>query len=1671
MGEYIIANINIMEEYTFVDNNFLQVVYHALGTHFPSLIEKELKLLSKYTCDIIDIISIKFNFDRNNKNIYLNRLQQNNNQDIITVSLLMLPFIDDKINRKYIRTFDDIINLKKGYKCDINKCSPKYTFSNYQYDHCDIDNKKEIEYDYKILENNYELLKSTIDTVSNKLYVNWINIRPFSLDDFKDSYLFENTQTYFDKNRIVYWDSYDKTDKKKYVNGRNYDGLFIGDMYDTLTNNMYRDVIPYKWLIFDFEYDNKWYPNILILNKMIGLSDCIKDIKWNNLDNSKRQEYYTNWSNIINNVKNVIDTGTIDMVKYMLIFFATTYKKTHLIENYGNIFSDLMDILSKQREKEDKYGLENETKMMDKISLQIILNILDNLDFSYIYDFLADTLFDFRKGWFGKKLIDDNLNIISFGKYDSEYSKGLKIKMYYNYAKSLCHEEIGDDYVMYSNLWRGLDKNQRNKIVNRLNNFESFFNISGYLRKIESDITNEQILNLIRKDIVTCIFENMIYNGLLSYLSPNKYLTDETLLHPLSQIKNRNAQISKILKKDLLNDKWKNTFSYLTNDKYDNLPERTVKGEKKKKKYLEIFSEKIPRAWALLYAMDWMSQITCYHKYLNSRVLFITGATGVGKTSQLPKLILYSLKMIDKKSKGRVACTVPRRDLAYSTAVGISTTLGVPIDEYVPGRKNNVKSPNYIVQYKHQLGKHYLETNRHLILRLMTDGTLYQEIRNNPLMKRKFKSMSSDGKYELSQKNVYDVIIIDEAHEHNINMDLILTLMKTTLYYNNDIRLIIMSATMDSDEPSYRRFYRPINNNRLYPLNQIIPEYGIDRNTIDKRVHLSPPGKTTRYEVTDIYVPELSDIDIVLKILNTTQSGNILLFKLGVPDIRKSIKEINNRTLDNIIALPYHGQMTSKKQEFVRDINKTLSSYIYGKHVIFDTDIDEDNVIKVPKGTYTRCIIVATNIAEASVTFSGLKFVVETGLQKTSIFNYKTKIETLKIIPISEQSRLQRRGRVGRDSDGTVYYNYKKGDKERVLPNYDISVQNIYLHIYDLLIKDTNNPKLLSKWDPHKTEYLDEYFSDFNEILKEQYYYFGSFYSYDLDDKDRYEQLAKVGGYELETIIDKNGSFYIFHPEELNINRNIFGDIIGIKNVSHIEFKIKDGRGIVISDKIKSFFEILGDMMLLIDIPDNKNPDETKYIKTNYGETMLKMHEKIKFEKFSDSISALYSLKLGQLKDLISIFALSESSRYNIDFMRTKDISFLEFKRTYSIDGKGDLHLINNIANQVINFVNLNIVDIDKTTDYSRITYNVEEEMVNEKKKFYANPSKVNDKYIDLFVEMQYFGILENTIDISEKEYEMISRKDSVPTIIKTILKKDYQKFENWCEGRYLNAKTMKRFLYLYIDILSRFGKIFGNIIDDDEINDMGEMGEIGSDTSIKNALSNINIDLKYEQNILIPFLYGYIYNTGKALPGTEFYIPIASPSPENIAEVLKNRYGTKIITSAKLQDYIFYLNYDSREGNVISIIEDVSPQIIQSCMISLLPSKLESIYPLRGNRIEKLLKMFGKTEFNMSLQNGYIESINRIYKDMMINYSGSLLKSLYKNNMESMSDENKKYFGRLLQKKLNIEKKIQTENGKYLSGGANGVNSMNYISRKNKIEENVIFETKFMNYIIKNQK
>ena len=513
-------------------------------------------------------------------------------------------------------------------------------------------------------------------------------------------------------------------------------------------------------------------------------------------------------------------------------------------------------------------------------------------------------------------------------------------------------------------------------------------------------------------------------------------------------------------------------------------------------------------------------------------------------------------------------------------------------------------------------------------MRFVTDGTLLEEVKKLPFLTR---AINKRGLFDKDQKKIswvkeytadlrYDVVIVDEAHEHNTNMDLILTLVRESCYTNNRLKLVIISATMEDDEPIYRRFYRKINDNRAYPLSSMIAFNGLDRANMDRRIDISKPRATTQFKVKDHFLFEMVDegilskqdadninegnfvdwgIKVTVSVLKRTDKGHLLLFMTGRADIDKSVEEINKQTPSNIICFAYRGELTESERDFVTKINENLPTFTGPKKI---------NGQSVPSGTYDRAVIIATNAAEASITVSGLMYVVDTGYAKVNIYDPITQISSLVTMMISFTSSRQRRGRVGRTAPGDVYYLY---NEEKVRDNrtaYKIADENIRDTLVDLLKlepsdypiitmeNDVNNLKLLnkisklseSKSNSNEQFVLERVFKNLGiyfQIIIKQYMLLEE--SESLDDYEKFYTYYGVGscsdkritdyqsseyltlnhddyhyqkdelvhsrchtGFDTDILEDPTSklSFYIIHPDENIICRNPFtGMMISIK--------------------------------------------------------------------------------------------------------------------------------------------------------------------------------------------------------------------------------------------------------------------------------------------------------------------------------------------------------------------------------------------------------------------------------------------------------------------------------------------------------------------------------------------
>ncbi|KAJ2964476.1 hypothetical protein NQZ79_g615 [Umbelopsis isabellina] len=343
------------------------------------------------------------------------------------------------------------------------------------------------------------------------------------------------------------------------------------------------------------------------------------------------------------------------------------------------------------------------------------------------------------------------------------------------------------------------------------------------------------------------------------------------------------------------------------------------------------------------------------------QTLVVVGQTGCGKTTQLPQY----LEEAGWAAEGRkIACTQPRRVAATTVAQRVAEEIGGKLGDKV----------GYTIRFEDV-------TSENTRIKYMTDGMLFRETLIDPLLKD------------------YSVIMIDEAHERSLYTDILLGVLKKYVIFVDltyriqkkrpDLRLIISSATLDAEE-----FYDFFNSNTT-------KDKAKDTATI-----ISLEGRM--YPVDVLYTTEpVNDyvekaIQTVFDIHTKEPNGDILIFMTGREEIDRVVSEISDRasTLPQkalgITPLPIYAGLTTEEQ--ARIFEPTQHGF--------------------------RKVIVATNIAEASITIDGVVYVIDCGFVKLRAYNPKTGMESLTVAPISKASAKQRAGRAGRVKPGKCYRLY-----------------------------------------------------------------------------------------------------------------------------------------------------------------------------------------------------------------------------------------------------------------------------------------------------------------------------------------------------------------------------------------------------------------------------------------------------------------------------------------------------------------------------------------------------------------------------------------------------------------------------------------------------------------------
>ncbi|WP_354673319.1 ATP-dependent RNA helicase HrpA, partial [Cupriavidus alkaliphilus] len=343
---------------------------------------------------------------------------------------------------------------------------------------------------------------------------------------------------------------------------------------------------------------------------------------------------------------------------------------------------------------------------------------------------------------------------------------------------------------------------------------------------------------------------------------------------------------------------------------------------------------------------------------LANQVVIVSGETGSGKTTQLPKICLSIGRGPGQMSGGLIGHTQPRRIAATSTAKRIAQELGTPLGEHV----------GYQVRFNDTMSSG-------ASVKLMTDGILLAETQNDPLLR------------------AYDTLIIDEAHERSLNIDFLIGYLRQILPKRPDLKVIITSATIDAqrfaqhfatgDKPA------PVIevSGRLYPVE-------VRYRPIADDAPAAGAPRSPQARERDLYDGIVDAVDELCR----AGPGDVLVFLPGEREIREAAEALRKHHPPHTEILPLFARLSVQEQE------------------------------RVFKPSNARRIVLATNVAETSLTVPGIRYVVDTGLARVKRYSYRNKVEQLQVEAISQAAANQRAGRCGRVANGICIRLYEESD-------------------------------------------------------------------------------------------------------------------------------------------------------------------------------------------------------------------------------------------------------------------------------------------------------------------------------------------------------------------------------------------------------------------------------------------------------------------------------------------------------------------------------------------------------------------------------------------------------------------------------------------------------------------
>ncbi|KAG0585056.1 hypothetical protein KC19_3G254300 [Ceratodon purpureus] len=331
-----------------------------------------------------------------------------------------------------------------------------------------------------------------------------------------------------------------------------------------------------------------------------------------------------------------------------------------------------------------------------------------------------------------------------------------------------------------------------------------------------------------------------------------------------------------------------------------------------------------------------------------NQTMILVGETGSGKTTQIPQFVVEAGYTANRK---QVACTQPRRVAAMSVSRRVADEMDVTIGDEV----------GYSIRFEDCTGPK-------TTLKYLTDGMLLREAMTDPLLER------------------YRVIILDEAHERTLATDVLFGLLKEVLKNRPDLKLVVMSATLEAEK--FQSYFNGA------PLMKV-------------------PGRLHPVEIFYTQEPERDYLEAairtVVQIHICEPPGDILVFLTGEEEIEDACKKIS-REVQNlgdqvgpVKAVPLYSTLPPAMQQKIFDAAPPPAK---------------------EGGPPGRKIVVSTNIAETSLTIDGIVYVIDPGFAKQKVYNPRIRVESLLVSPISKASAHQRAGRAGRTQPGKCFRLY-----------------------------------------------------------------------------------------------------------------------------------------------------------------------------------------------------------------------------------------------------------------------------------------------------------------------------------------------------------------------------------------------------------------------------------------------------------------------------------------------------------------------------------------------------------------------------------------------------------------------------------------------------------------------